>query len=296
MIALSCSAQTTTLLDLTLQNASNVTREHPTTNSATNTTLSTTQPPTTTATVTLTTSTIQPTSVTFTTTTLNSSTSTSSSENTKNSDLFEQIAVYVVSFFLIFGGVVTYIPQYKIISKTCNAHGFSSYVCLTIFVSSILRILFWFGHKFEPALLIQSVVMILGTLVMLELCVRVDRERLPPDERNKKITGKSKLDRIHPSIHPSQNPSGHPSLSLFIFTVDLNPMHFWKWTNFSSYLIFLSIIVVVLSLLTSLLVSYKVYVEIIGQLIRQMSILQGQPNKRFQKRSLLFSRIHLGDC
>jgi uncharacterized membrane protein YhaH (DUF805 family) len=96
-----------------------------------------------------------------------------------SSDLASQFAVlvsYVASGFMIFGGVVPYIPQYRIISRSRNASGFSTLVCLALLIANILRILFWFGHPFELPLLTQSVVMIFCMLVMLELCIRVKND------------------------------------------------------------------------------------------------------------------------
>ncbi|XP_070309117.1 solute carrier family 66 member 2 isoform X1 [Odocoileus virginianus] len=74
---------------------------------------------------------------------------------------------------MVFGGVVPYIPQYRDIRRTQNAEGFSTYVCLVLLVANILRILFWFGRRFESPLLWQSVVMILTMLLMLKLCTEV---------------------------------------------------------------------------------------------------------------------------
>ncbi|XP_057554657.1 solute carrier family 66 member 2 isoform X2 [Hippopotamus amphibius kiboko] len=74
---------------------------------------------------------------------------------------------------MVFGGVVPYIPQYRDIRRTQNAEGFSTYVCLVLLVANILRILFWFGRRFEAPLLWQSAVMILAMLLMLRLCTRV---------------------------------------------------------------------------------------------------------------------------
>lgn len=87
-----------------------------------------------------------------------------------------QIVSIVSSGFMIFGGVVPYMPQYRMISRTRNAAGFSTLVCLALLVANILRILFWFGHPFELPLLCQSVIMIACMLIMLELCVRVKKE------------------------------------------------------------------------------------------------------------------------
>lgn len=87
-----------------------------------------------------------------------------------------QIVSIVSAGFMIFGGVVPYMPQYRMISRTRNAGGFSTLVCLALLTANILRILFWFGHPFELPLLCQSVIMIACMLIMLELCVRVKRE------------------------------------------------------------------------------------------------------------------------
>lgn len=53
-------------------------------------------------------------------------------------------AVYLVATtFIIFGGVIPYIPQYAEIKNTSNTEGFSTYVCLTLLIANTLRILFW---------------------------------------------------------------------------------------------------------------------------------------------------------
>ena len=89
---------------------------------------------------------------------------------------FTQLVSYVASGLMILGGVVPYIPQYRIISRSHNAQGFSTLVCLALLIANILRILFWFGHPFELPLLTQSVIMIICMLIMLELCIRVKGE------------------------------------------------------------------------------------------------------------------------
>ena len=62
--------------------------------------------------------------------------------------LFGKVTIWVVldwisSLSMIVGGVLPYIPQYLKIKKTKNADGFSLYVCLTLLIANILRILFW---------------------------------------------------------------------------------------------------------------------------------------------------------
>ena len=87
-----------------------------------------------------------------------------------------ELVTFVASGFMIFGGVVPYIPQYHMINRTRNSTGFSTLVCLSLLVANILRILFWFGHPFEMPLLLQSIIMIICMIIMLELCVRVRSE------------------------------------------------------------------------------------------------------------------------
>lgn len=91
---------------------------------------------------------------------------------------FTQLVSIIASGFMIFGGIVPYIPQYRMISRSRNAQGFSTLVCLSLLVANILRILFWFGHPFELPLVAQSMIMITCMLVMLELCVRISAENL----------------------------------------------------------------------------------------------------------------------
>lgn len=50
---------------------------------------------------------------------------------------------WISSLAMIVGGVLPYVPQYLKIRKTQNADGFSLYVCLTLLIANILRILFW---------------------------------------------------------------------------------------------------------------------------------------------------------
>jgi len=55
------------------------------------------------------------------------------------------LVTVIASCLIIFGGVVPYIPQYLDIMRSSNADGFSLFVCLTLLIANILRILFWFA-------------------------------------------------------------------------------------------------------------------------------------------------------
>ncbi len=112
---------------------------------------------------------------------------------TANEFGFAQLVGIIASAFMVFGGVVPYIPQYQMIKRSRNSQGFSTLVCLSLLVANILRILFWFGHWFEYPLLLQSIIMIVCMLIMLELCVRVKSENLYANSSSiqppKKFTG-----------------------------------------------------------------------------------------------------------
>ncbi|KAI5704015.1 hypothetical protein M8J75_001111 [Diaphorina citri] len=80
---------------------------------------------------------------------------------------------WVCATIMIFGGVIPYIPQYREIYIKEDAEGFSMYVCLALLIANTLRILFWFGKRYELPLLVQSIIMNILMLAMIHLCVRV---------------------------------------------------------------------------------------------------------------------------
>ncbi|ULU10479.1 hypothetical protein L5515_000710 [Caenorhabditis briggsae] len=83
---------------------------------------------------------------------------------------------YFFKFFIIVGGAIPYVFQYAEIHHRRNASGFSLFVCLALCVANILRILFWFGKRFDNALLAQSIVMLVCMVLMLEIAVRMNRK------------------------------------------------------------------------------------------------------------------------
>ncbi|XP_059751008.1 solute carrier family 66 member 2 isoform X2 [Balaenoptera ricei] len=146
---------------------------------------------------------------------------------------------------MVFGGVVPYIPQYRDIRRTQNAEGFSTYVCLVLLVANILRILFWFGRRFEAPLLWQSVVMILAMLLMLKLCteVRVASE----------LT-------VHRRVF-----------------ADLEPRHFWRWSRFGDYVQCVLAFSGVAGCVTYLSLDSALFVESLGFLAVLTEAMLGVP-------------------
>ena len=114
--------------------------------------------------------------------------------------------------------MIPYFPQYSVIKRTQNAEGFSNYVCLTLLIANILRIEFWFGKRFEIPLLLQSIVMTLCMLIMLELWTRVHAKSLRlrvPSDIQAITTSKEQL---------NEDPND------MRFT-DFKVQYFWRWTT-----------------------------------------------------------------
>ncbi|XP_031561513.1 solute carrier family 66 member 2-like [Actinia tenebrosa] len=164
---------------------------------------------------------------------------------------------WISSAAMVFGGVVPYIPQYWDIWKSKNADGFSIHVCLALLIANILRILFWFGRQFETPLLLQSFIMIVAMLAMLQLCTKIKRET--------DLLGKRR--------------------SFLDFNVD----HFWNWTHFSDYVLCLCIFVALSGYVTYLCLESFIYIETIGFLAVFTEALLGAPQfyQNHQKKSTI---------
>lgn len=55
----------------------------------------------------------------------------------------KDVAGWIASGAMIFGGIIPYIPQYREIKRKEDADGFSLYVCLALLIANTLRIIFW---------------------------------------------------------------------------------------------------------------------------------------------------------
>ncbi|XP_058818309.1 solute carrier family 66 member 2 isoform X1 [Topomyia yanbarensis] len=108
---------------------------------------------------------------------------------------------YVSASFMVVGGVLPYIPQYKQIKQTQDAEGFSLHVCLALLIANSLRILFWFSSRFEIPLLVQSVVMNITMFIMIHLCVTVRRNNAIMRTRERVFSGDETLLGTRDSIN-----------------------------------------------------------------------------------------------
>ncbi|GAO49177.1 hypothetical protein SAICODRAFT_90536 [Saitoella complicata NRRL Y-17804] len=78
------------------------------------------------------------------------------------------LADVVMGLFFISSPLTSYGDMIWSINKKRSSQGFSIDICGIMLVSSILRVLFWFGKPFETSLFIQAIVMIFTQLVLLK--------------------------------------------------------------------------------------------------------------------------------
>lgn len=73
---------------------------------------------------------------------------------------------------MAFGAPLIYADQAWSIQKRRNAEGFSKDVCAVLLIANISRIFFWFGERYEFALLLQSILMIFSQIYLLSLLLK----------------------------------------------------------------------------------------------------------------------------
>ncbi|XP_070131990.1 solute carrier family 66 member 2 isoform X3 [Equus przewalskii] len=164
---------------------------------------------------------------------------------------------------MVFGGVVPYIPQYRDIRRTQNAEGFSAYVCLVLLVANILRILFWFGRRFESPLLWQSVVMILTMLLMLKLCTEVRVASELGVKRRFFAAADNKDEEIRAPPRRSY--------------LDFDPHYFWHWSSFADYVQCVLAFTGIAGYITYLSIDSALFVETLGFLAVLTEAMLGVP-------------------
>ncbi|RWS23489.1 PQ-loop repeat-containing protein 1-like protein [Leptotrombidium deliense] len=196
----------------------------------------------------------------------------------------KELLSYAASTAIIFGGVLPYVPQYLEIKRTENSDGFSTYVCLVLLIANTLRILFWyaylpFGRYFEIPLLIQSIVMNIAMLTIIELCVRVRNRNTIVPQKHRYFLGKHLLRFENPRFSVVQIPKSH--------RIHLDPKYFWNWTDFVSYVECVVTFTVILGAVTYYFLDSHIYVEALGFLALFTEALLATPQlvKNFRSKS-----------
>lgn len=144
--------------------------------------------------------------------------------------MLAQLLNSAFSLFLVVSPLTSYLDTILSIHRNKSSQGFSIDVCGIMLVASLLRINFWIGARFDTALLVQSLVMVVTQVFLLYECLE-----------HRQLTLKNKL-------------------------TSRRPFELWEWHKKQTYWRFLIQFVLTLSVLQYIFGSSKTYVSILGTL------------------------------
>ncbi|EGG06990.1 uncharacterized protein MELLADRAFT_74774 [Melampsora larici-populina 98AG31] len=186
------------------------------------------------------------------------------------------------------GPPLVYLDQYVSILKKRNSDGFSREICGVLLISNITRIFYWLGERFEIGLLIQSILMILAQLGLLQICLRYATNPSPTTTTSRSRSRENNLGS--PSleqqslIRNESIPEDLPSpigISNLASTAEEMPepisssssqesirtkycCNLWNWSSFGLHCEFLAVLVLVHVIFFLILHNYRWYVETTG--------------------------------
>ncbi|KAF5367162.1 hypothetical protein D9758_004006 [Tetrapyrgos nigripes] len=135
----------------------------------------------------------------------------------------------LASIGMAVGPPLVYADQAYSIVKKKDATGFSRDVCAILLIANITRCFFWLGSRFETALLVQSILMILAQLALLYICI-LYRPKTSPESLGLKT----------------------------------RPLSFWQWNNYVQYIEFLAGLILCQAIIFLVFNHSEVYISILG--------------------------------
>ncbi|KAI0272653.1 hypothetical protein BC834DRAFT_857734 [Gloeopeniophorella convolvens] len=127
------------------------------------------------------------------------------------------------------GPPLVYADQAISIVRKKDSTGFSRDICGVLLLANITRCFFWLGERFDFALLMQSILMILAQLALLYICI-IYRPRLSPENLG----------------------------------ASTRPMSFWQWTTYAQHIEFLAGYIVCLTILVLIFGRMDAFVWLLG--------------------------------
>jgi len=127
------------------------------------------------------------------------------------------------------GPPLVYADQGASIVRKKDSTGFSHDVCAILLIANITRCFFWLGARFEFALLLQSILMIIAQLALLFICLRY---------RPKTSSG---------SYAPSPR-----------------PFSFWQWSSYTQYIECLAGIILCSAIIFLIFGRSELYISVLG--------------------------------
>jgi len=152
----------------------------------------------------------------------------------------------LASIGMAIGPSLVYADQFYSIVKKEDSSGFSIDVCAVLIMANITRIFFWLGDRFEVALLIQSILMIISQFALLYICLKYS-----PTEDD--LEARAMLTQ----------PEEQSPIKL---VAHKRPLNFWQWPNYGSYLDFTAGYIVALGLIYLVLHGSTVFLSTLGLL------------------------------
>ncbi|KAF9820896.1 hypothetical protein IEO21_01123 [Rhodonia placenta] len=127
------------------------------------------------------------------------------------------------------GPPLVYADQAFSIVRNKDSTGFSRDVCAILLLANITRCFFWLGSRFELALLLQSLFMILAQLALLYICIKY-------------------------------RPSGSPEN----VGASTRPFAFWQWPTYTQYMEFLAGFILVQAILYLIFGRSEAFIFVLG--------------------------------
>ncbi|KAI8375939.1 PQ loop repeat-domain-containing protein, partial [Radiomyces spectabilis] len=163
----------------------------------------------------------------------------------------------LLSIAMAIGPVVGYVDQYFMIRRKQSSAGFNSITCAILLFANILRIFFWFGKRFDVTLLIQSIIMIIAQLLLLEIVVRY-RHDPAPSALYSNIQASFSSSSIDDELRAEEEGADYRPDRCW------HPGRFWLWDRYLDYINCLLLVTTVLAVLYFFLRSHPVFFEILG--------------------------------
>ncbi|KAL4062458.1 hypothetical protein V8B97DRAFT_1955607 [Scleroderma yunnanense] len=133
------------------------------------------------------------------------------------------------SIGMAIGPPLVYADQAVSIVRKKDSTGFSRDVCAILLLANITRCFFWLGTRFEFALLLQSILMILAQLALLYICIR-----------------------YRPHVSPE------------VYGQSGRPFEFWQWPLYTQYIEFLAGFILCSAILYLIFGRAELYISMVG--------------------------------
>lgn len=146
------------------------------------------------------------------------------------------------------GPPLAYLDQFINIIRKRSSAGFSQDICGVLIVANVTRVFYWLGERFQTALLVQSLLMILAQFALLYVCLlyksptEVDTSDARSAAEGESLTGGGSKE------------SGKST----------RVGQLWQWKSFGSYVESIALLVVFHVVTFLILHSYEWYVTALG--------------------------------